>query len=83
MFLNICGKTIEKIFQGSVVVVIYISCLSLLCCHASSLPAGIVLISRLSCVLCFLVFCYFPIWCSSQEWSLMASIPDLCPPIYF
>ena len=56
MFLNICGKTIEKIFQGSVVVVIYISCLSLLCCHASSLPAGIVLISRLSCVLCFLVF---------------------------
>ena len=27
-------------------------------------PAGKGLTSWLPCVLCFLVFCYFPIWCS-------------------
>ena len=38
-------------------------------------PAGKGLTSLLSCVLCFLVFCLFPIKCPGQVWYLIVSIP--------
>ena len=48
--------------------------------------AGKELTFRLSCVLCFLVFCHFLISryrITGQVWYLIASTHDICLPLYY
>ena len=68
-----------------IILFIYVSCLSLLCCRVCFLQPYLHLLGK-GWPLGFIVYCGFvttPYGVSGQGWNLIVLIPDLCLPFYF
>ena len=79
-FALFCGSCVDHFcYVCFMIVFVMLYCLFLAALWS---PAGKFLTSLLSCVLIFLAFCHFSIWCLGQVWYLIVLTTDLCLPLY-